>query len=232
MLFRLPWKIFLTVLPFGLKNADATYKLAMTSIFHDMLCDCLEDFVDDIIVKSKEVFNHVGDLGKVFRSDDQSLWFGTISLQILICFLESLCFFCVLVFSSFSFFCLFCSSAQSWNGWIRSRSHQIYFLSLFSYSKRFQMLQFKLVLITFFESISFYPVLWYWWSWEIDDWFPKYVARRVLLESLSSLRSSLYSWSMAQKDHLKILSFVVDNYSLDSSVLPMTLCQQIPSMRC
>lgn len=33
--------------------------------FHDMLDDCLEDYIDDIIVKSKEDCNHIDDIRKV-----------------------------------------------------------------------------------------------------------------------------------------------------------------------
>lgn len=51
-------------MPFGLKNADATYQRAITIIFYDMLHGCLEDFVNDIVVKSKELIQHVDDLGK------------------------------------------------------------------------------------------------------------------------------------------------------------------------
>lgn len=59
-------KFHYTVMPFGLKNADVTYQHAMTTIFHDMLHGCLEDYVDDIIVKSKEVDQPFGDLTRVF----------------------------------------------------------------------------------------------------------------------------------------------------------------------
>lgn len=38
----------------------------MTVIFHDMLHRCLEDYVDDIVVKPKEVSQHVNDLRRVF----------------------------------------------------------------------------------------------------------------------------------------------------------------------
>lgn len=38
---------------FGLKNAGATYQRAMQNIFADMIHEDLEDYVDDIIVKSK-----------------------------------------------------------------------------------------------------------------------------------------------------------------------------------
>ena len=44
---------YYTVMPFGLKNADATYQRIMTAIFHNMMHCELEDYVDDIVVKSK-----------------------------------------------------------------------------------------------------------------------------------------------------------------------------------
>lgn len=53
-------------MPFSLKTASATYQGAMTSIFHNMLHYCLEDYVGDIFVKSKEVYNHDNDLRRVF----------------------------------------------------------------------------------------------------------------------------------------------------------------------
>lgn len=55
-----------TVIPFVLKNAIVTYQRARIAVFHDMLHDCLKDNVNDIIVKSKEVCNHVDDLRKIF----------------------------------------------------------------------------------------------------------------------------------------------------------------------
>ena len=58
--FRTPMSNFYyTVMPFGLKNAGATYQRAMTAIFHDMMHQELKDYVDDIVVKSnvlKRVF--------------------------------------------------------------------------------------------------------------------------------------------------------------------------------
>ena len=52
--FRTPvGNFYYTVMPFGLKNTGATYQRAMTAIFHDMMHQELEDYVDDIVVKSK-----------------------------------------------------------------------------------------------------------------------------------------------------------------------------------
>ena len=41
------------IMPFGLKNASATYQRAMNSIFHDMLGHHMKVYLDDIVVKSK-----------------------------------------------------------------------------------------------------------------------------------------------------------------------------------
>ena len=40
------------IMPFGLKNAGATYQRPVTSLFHDMMHRDVEIYVDDIIVKS------------------------------------------------------------------------------------------------------------------------------------------------------------------------------------
>ena len=42
------------VMPFGLKNAGATYQRAATTILHDMFHNVVEVYVDDMIVKFKE----------------------------------------------------------------------------------------------------------------------------------------------------------------------------------
>ncbi|XP_028062797.1 uncharacterized protein LOC114266101 [Camellia sinensis] len=55
------------VMPFGLKNAGATYQRAMTVIFGDMLHDTIECYVDDLVVKTREKENHVEDLRKIFE---------------------------------------------------------------------------------------------------------------------------------------------------------------------
>uniref|UniRef100_A0A2N9EJ07 Reverse transcriptase domain-containing protein n=1 Tax=Fagus sylvatica TaxID=28930 RepID=A0A2N9EJ07_FAGSY len=41
------------VMPFGLKNAGATYQRAMNLIFHDMLHKFMEVYIDDVVVKSQ-----------------------------------------------------------------------------------------------------------------------------------------------------------------------------------
>ncbi|KAL6214014.1 hypothetical protein ACLB2K_013452 [Fragaria x ananassa] len=55
------------VMPFGLKNAGATYQRAMNLIFHDILGKILEVYIDDVVVKSKVKQDHIADLRKVFE---------------------------------------------------------------------------------------------------------------------------------------------------------------------
>ncbi|KAM1220144.1 hypothetical protein TB2_047050 [Malus domestica] len=55
------------VMPFGLKNAEATYQHAMQKIFNDMLHKNVECYVDDVVVKIKKRSNHLKDLRIVFE---------------------------------------------------------------------------------------------------------------------------------------------------------------------
>ncbi|XP_054811516.1 uncharacterized protein LOC129312805 [Prosopis cineraria] len=54
------------VMPFGLKNAGATYQRAMVALFHDMMHKEIEVYVDDMVAKSAENKSHVGVLRKLF----------------------------------------------------------------------------------------------------------------------------------------------------------------------
>ena len=55
------------VMPFGLKNARATYQRAATTILHDMIHKEVEVYVDNMIVKSKEREGHYTALKKFFQ---------------------------------------------------------------------------------------------------------------------------------------------------------------------
>jgi hypothetical protein len=55
------------MMPFGLKNAGATYQRTMTTIFHDMMHHKIEDYVDDVVVKSKTREGHLETLRKVLE---------------------------------------------------------------------------------------------------------------------------------------------------------------------
>nr|ABB47141.1 retrotransposon protein, putative, unclassified [Oryza sativa Japonica Group] len=68
--FRCPGAIGLfewVVMTFGLKSAGATYQRAMNYIFHDLIGWLVEVYIDDVVVKSKEIENHIADLRKVFE---------------------------------------------------------------------------------------------------------------------------------------------------------------------
>ena len=53
--FRTPKGIYCyTVMPFGLKNAGATYQRTMTNIFNDILHNTVECYVDGLVVKTKK----------------------------------------------------------------------------------------------------------------------------------------------------------------------------------
>ena len=55
------------VMPFGLKNAGATYPRAATTLFHDMMHTDVEVYVDDMIVKSRDKTNHLATLQRFFE---------------------------------------------------------------------------------------------------------------------------------------------------------------------
>jgi hypothetical protein len=55
------------VMTFGLKTVSVTYQKAMNFIFHDLLGIILEIYIDDVIVKSDSMDNHLADLRLVFK---------------------------------------------------------------------------------------------------------------------------------------------------------------------
>jgi len=54
------------VMPFGLKNAGATYQRVIYAIFHEHMRKIVECYVDDIAVKSRAKADHIADLKTVF----------------------------------------------------------------------------------------------------------------------------------------------------------------------
>ena len=50
------------VMPFGLKNARATYQRLVTKMFRSLLGSTMEVYIDDMLVKSKQRPNHAGHL--------------------------------------------------------------------------------------------------------------------------------------------------------------------------
>lgn len=66
--FRTPMGNFhYTVMPFGLKNAGATYQRAMTVIFGDLIHHSIGCYIDDLVVKTRDRKNHQEDLRVVFE---------------------------------------------------------------------------------------------------------------------------------------------------------------------
>jgi hypothetical protein len=55
-----------TTFTFGPKNAGATYQRAMNLIFHELLRNIVEVYIDDIVVKLAEFSSHIADLRKAF----------------------------------------------------------------------------------------------------------------------------------------------------------------------
>ena len=54
------------VMPFGLKNAESTYQRMMTRMFELQMGKSIKVYIDDMVVKSKLVSEHLRDLGDVF----------------------------------------------------------------------------------------------------------------------------------------------------------------------
>ncbi|XP_070011280.1 uncharacterized protein [Nicotiana sylvestris] len=66
--FTTPWgTYYYRVMPFGLKNTETTYMRPKTAIFHDMMHQEIEVYVDDVIIKSRTQGDHVRDLRKFFE---------------------------------------------------------------------------------------------------------------------------------------------------------------------
>ncbi|CAA0829022.1 Unknown protein, partial [Striga hermonthica] len=61
------------VMPFGLKNAGATYQRMVDKIFKEQLGRNMEVYVDDMLVKSNEELDHVRDLKETFLT---LRWYG------------------------------------------------------------------------------------------------------------------------------------------------------------
>ena len=55
-------------MPFGLKNAGATYRRLVNKIFSKQIRRNMEVYVDDILVKSKEELAHLDDLRETFAT--------------------------------------------------------------------------------------------------------------------------------------------------------------------
>ena len=56
------------VMPFGLKNAEATYQRLVNKMFSKQIDKNMEVYVDDMLVKSKEELTHLDDLRETFAT--------------------------------------------------------------------------------------------------------------------------------------------------------------------
>ena len=54
-------------MPFGLKNTRSTNQRMITKIFEPQLGKNIEVYIDDMVVKSRVVSEHVGDLRSIFE---------------------------------------------------------------------------------------------------------------------------------------------------------------------
>ena len=54
-------------MPFGLRNAGATYQRLVTIMFKDQLGKSMEAYIDDMVVKSREPETHLDDLRQTFN---------------------------------------------------------------------------------------------------------------------------------------------------------------------
>ena len=56
------------VMPFGLKNAGATYQRLVNKMFSKQIGRNMEVYVDDMLIKSREEFTHLDDLKETFAT--------------------------------------------------------------------------------------------------------------------------------------------------------------------
>jgi hypothetical protein len=54
--------------PFGLKNARATYQRLVNKMFRDQIGRNVEVYVDDMLVKSTRALSHIEDLRETFKT--------------------------------------------------------------------------------------------------------------------------------------------------------------------
>ena len=55
-------------MPFGLKNARATYQRLVNKMFNKKIGRNMEVYMDDMLVKSKEKLTHLDDLRETFTT--------------------------------------------------------------------------------------------------------------------------------------------------------------------
>jgi hypothetical protein len=67
--FITDWRLyFYKIMPFGLKNAEATYQMLVNKMFQDQIGRNVKVYVDDMLVKSVQATDHVADLRETFST--------------------------------------------------------------------------------------------------------------------------------------------------------------------
>ena len=67
--FITSWGLFCyKAMPFGLKNAEATYQRLVNKMFQDQIGRNVEVYMDDMLIKSKEDADHLKDLKETFQT--------------------------------------------------------------------------------------------------------------------------------------------------------------------
>lgn len=61
-------------MPFGLKNAGATYQRAIQACLKKLIPDTVQAYIDDVVVKTVEADNVVEDLKKTFKALNEYQW--------------------------------------------------------------------------------------------------------------------------------------------------------------
>ena len=59
---------FYRVMSFGLKNTGVTYQRLMDKVFSHLMGQCVEVYVDDMVIKSPSHHQHVQDLSAIFSA--------------------------------------------------------------------------------------------------------------------------------------------------------------------
>lgn len=54
------------VMPFGLKNASSTYQKLVNMMFTKQICQIMEVYIDDMLVKSLEAEDHIANVQHAF----------------------------------------------------------------------------------------------------------------------------------------------------------------------
>ena len=60
------WLYFYRVMPFGLKNAGATYQRLVTKMLRHLIGRTVEVYIDDLVMKIKELEDYLANLKAIF----------------------------------------------------------------------------------------------------------------------------------------------------------------------